>query len=746
MPPFPPRQRLASISGGGQRGRVDRSRPKKAAARRECPQCKSTDLQDYDGALVCADCGNTLDESNIVAEVTFGESSAGAAVVQGGAVAEGARHATTLGPAFRRAGGGMESREMTENQGKDEIRRQANNLNLPDHVADQAFSIYKLACNANFIQGRRVNIVASCCLYVACRRDKENTTMLMDFSEAISVNVFKVGQTYQDLKKTLVLPDSNPLGIRPVIDVEHLVLKFAKKLEFGNQVYKVADDACKILKRMKRDWMVTGRRPAGLCGACIILAARMNNFRRTVREVVFVVKVADMTVAKRLEEFGRTQASQLSVDQFREVGVRLKVTHDPPIMYQTKLKEERKNSKRKRKEMLDGDGEEVSINGDARSESGTPAPTAEASQNRRTDADGFAIPALPIDPNLTQLADAVSSMREASAPVDAEEGEPAPKKRKPGRPRNEDREPLPEITEADLVAEEELEEEMEEILADPTSLASMESAAFTESETRAKDLAVSLRNPVTTTPKMPVSQSTEIDENEFENDPEVRNCLLSDMERKIKERIWVTHNEDWLRAQQAKMLKKALDEANGIAGKPKRKRSDKGRMGDGTLLEGGTPVESPADANQRMLERRAKTFSKHINYEKLNKFYAGLRGQKGGPGSTTATETDQTTNTESEPAEAENENAAATGNTGKAVAGARSGMVTPEATQQTPSKAGAPGDEDGGRDSDAEWEENEAEEEDVDVDEDEVLQDAGVDIGGFEDDYAGYGYDGEGDD
>ena len=127
-----------------------------------------------------------------------------------------------------------------------------------------------------------------------------------------------------------------------------------------------------------------------------------------------------------------------------------------------------------------------------------------------------------------------------------------------------------------------------------------------------------------------------------------------------------------------------------------------------------------------------------------DRFYAGLRGKKGGPGSTTATETDQTTNTESEPAE--EENAAATGNAGKAVPGARSGMVTPEATQQTQSKAGAPGDDDdGGRDSDAEWEENEAEEEDADVDEDEVLQDAGVDIGGFEDDYAGFGYDGEGD-
>lgn len=67
---------------------------------------------------MCGDCGSTLNDSNIVAEVTFGESAAGAAVVQGGFVGENARHANTLGPAFRRAGGGMESREVTENQGE----------------------------------------------------------------------------------------------------------------------------------------------------------------------------------------------------------------------------------------------------------------------------------------------------------------------------------------------------------------------------------------------------------------------------------------------------------------------------------------------------------------------------------------------------------------------------------------------------------------------------------------------------
>jgi len=59
-----------------------------------------------------------LSDSNIVSEVTFGETSAGAAVVQGAFVGEGQRHAKTMGSAFRRAGGGMESREQTEYNGK----------------------------------------------------------------------------------------------------------------------------------------------------------------------------------------------------------------------------------------------------------------------------------------------------------------------------------------------------------------------------------------------------------------------------------------------------------------------------------------------------------------------------------------------------------------------------------------------------------------------------------------------------
>ena len=79
---------------------------------------------------------------------------------------------------------------------------------------------------------------------------------------------------------------------------------------------------------MNRDWMTPGRRPAGICGSALILAARMNNFRRTVREVVYIVKVQEQTIFNRLEEFKGTESSTLTVDEFRTID--LERYADPP--------------------------------------------------------------------------------------------------------------------------------------------------------------------------------------------------------------------------------------------------------------------------------------------------------------------------------------------------------------------------------------------------------------------------------
>lgn len=43
--------------------------------------------------------------------------------------------------------------------------------------------------------------------------------------------------------------------------------RFAHLLEFGEKNHEVSMTAMRLLQRMKRDWMHTGRRPSGLCGA-----------------------------------------------------------------------------------------------------------------------------------------------------------------------------------------------------------------------------------------------------------------------------------------------------------------------------------------------------------------------------------------------------------------------------------------------------------------------------------------------
>jgi len=137
----------------------------------------------------------------------------------------------------------------------------------------------------------------------------------------------------------------------PLIDPAHYIHRFAALLEFGDETGKVAVDAVRLVQRFNRDWMTAGRRPAGICGACLLLAARMNNFRRSIQEVVQVVKIADVTLKKRLEEFKKTSSGNLTVADFRKVW--LEEEMDPPAFTQGKEREKwkgkEKSNKRKRK-------------------------------------------------------------------------------------------------------------------------------------------------------------------------------------------------------------------------------------------------------------------------------------------------------------------------------------------------------------------------------------------------------------
>ncbi|KAF8502973.1 hypothetical protein JB92DRAFT_2833534 [Gautieria morchelliformis] len=336
-----------------------------------CGDCGGTTIE-YDAAAgngFCVQCGTVVEENAIVAEVTFGETSNGAAMVQGSYVGQGQTRARMNGPGGFRGSG--ESREQTLANARRKIRQVQAALHISEHTGDQAQRWYTLAVEHRFTKGRRSELVVAVCLYVACRMS--NTShMLIDFSDMLQVNVFVLGMTYLRLVHTLNIK-------LPLIDPAHYIHRFAALLEFGDETGKVATDAVRLVQRFNRDWMTAGRRPAGICGACILLAARMNNFRRSIQEVVQVVKIADVTLKKRLHEFKMTSSGDLTVADFRKVW--LEEEMDPPAFTKGKEKENAKvkvtaskKKKRKRGEISES-SEDSSEDAEGDDASCTPGPS-----------------------------------------------------------------------------------------------------------------------------------------------------------------------------------------------------------------------------------------------------------------------------------------------------------------------------------------------------------------------------------
>ncbi len=297
----------------------------------KCPHCSDGAIE-HDAALgtaVCTSCGAVLEENAVVSEVTFAELGNGATVLEGHFIA-GDRGKAALPTVFGRRLGDPrrrddaavpESREVTLSNGKRRLQALAAAVGVHgEHAVDAAHRWYALALNHQFTRGRRGNNVIAACLYIVCRLER-TPHMLLDFSDVLRTSVYSLGGTYLRLVRLLNLSI-------PVVDPAFYVARFAARLDFGERTAAVVHTANRVVAQMKRDWIQAGRRPAGVCAAGLLIAARVHGFRRTEAEVVRVVRICEATLRRRLDEFGRTPAAALTPAEFH--GVVLEAAADPP--------------------------------------------------------------------------------------------------------------------------------------------------------------------------------------------------------------------------------------------------------------------------------------------------------------------------------------------------------------------------------------------------------------------------------
>jgi transcription factor IIIB subunit 2 len=111
---------------------------------------------------------------------------------------------------------------------------------------------------------------------------------------------------------------------------------------------------------MKRDWMQIGRRPAGVCGAALYIAARIHRVVVPKLIILQTVKVCDMTLRRRVVEFRDAPSAQLTKQEFWKANPDYKgnpeddltdnTSENPPV-YKQHRKKEAEDERRRRAQL-----------------------------------------------------------------------------------------------------------------------------------------------------------------------------------------------------------------------------------------------------------------------------------------------------------------------------------------------------------------------------------------------------------
>eukprot|EP00486_Rosalina_sp_Unknown_P004265 CAMPEP_0201570520 /NCGR_PEP_ID=MMETSP0190_2-20130828/12817_1 /ASSEMBLY_ACC=CAM_ASM_000263 /TAXON_ID=37353 /ORGANISM="Rosalina sp." /LENGTH=529 /DNA_ID=CAMNT_0047994141 /DNA_START=105 /DNA_END=1691 /DNA_ORIENTATION=- len=219
-------------------------------------------------------------------------------------------------------------------------RLKEDNDRFPQAI-DKAVSIWKICFEKKLTRGYEGEQLAAILFYMACRKlEPPLPYLLLDFSLVLEINVYKLAKKFHKLCQDI------PIDMQSNTDLTTYIPRFVNMMEFGDKEDLITNTACKFAHQMKNDWITTGRRPSGVCGACIFMAAKIHGFHRSVDQIISYVNLSKTTIKKRVNEFLDTQAAKMSVNEFKQLeniqslpNNMNESTEKPPIIKQQEAKE-----------------------------------------------------------------------------------------------------------------------------------------------------------------------------------------------------------------------------------------------------------------------------------------------------------------------------------------------------------------------------------------------------------------------
>lgn len=308
-----------------------------------CKNCFSTDIESNEakGEVICLNCGNVLEDNQIVESLEFVENHNGGVSMVGQFIP------SSGGKSYIMSMGLRDSREAALQRGYSNIQKIADHLHLPIQIIEASQRLYLIALQRNFTMGRNNSYVAAACLYTICRREK-SPVMLIDFSDVLQTPLKLLGQTFLKLIRLLHM---NVPNIDPSLFLE----RFAHKLNLKNDIFKVTYTGIKLIQAMTRDWISTGRRPTGLCGAALLISTRIHGIYIDPVVIADIVRISKPTLIKRLTEFKNTNAAKIKATDFDNISLNdIPCNTLPPcVVYENNRKKRREQQMEKEMEELE---------------------------------------------------------------------------------------------------------------------------------------------------------------------------------------------------------------------------------------------------------------------------------------------------------------------------------------------------------------------------------------------------------
>ena len=172
-----------------------------------------------------------------------------------------------------------------------ELKRIASNLNLPNHIKEDAMRLYIEAFKRKLLRGRSINAMVAASLYLACRR-KEFPRTLQEILDEASASAKDVRRSFSVLIRELNLKTNST-------DPISLIPRYITELGLDAEIERITT---KILKRYGLKYSISGKDPKGLCAGAIYLACKIKNLSLTQQQIADSVGITEVTLRSRYKE------------------------------------------------------------------------------------------------------------------------------------------------------------------------------------------------------------------------------------------------------------------------------------------------------------------------------------------------------------------------------------------------------------------------------------------------------------